>query len=547
MARVALVNLRFCALGMTGDAGDYAVELEFQAKHSLGLAYLAGALVEAGHEPVVIDAQAERLTTAEVLERVEQVDPDVIGVSLYQETMPELIEFLRMLGARPQAHVTCGGQYATFEAERILASYPRVDSVVLGEGELTLVELVNTLPAPEWLDVPGLCVRRAGAPTRTKRRSLIADLDTLPIPQRSYLRGPIAPDTEVIISASRGCWAKCEFCSIRTFYGQQQGRSIRIRTPDRVVDEIEHLNREYGVRQFFFADDDFMVTNLIRGVQLRRGKVSSNWTDRFAAELARRELDISFDIDCRVDEIDRGTFQTLRAAGLRGVFMGIESFVQRQLDFMRKDVSVEQNFAAIKLLHELRITVWMGFIMFDPFTTLAEVRENVAGLDRIHYFRYFNYDRPLSSDFVASQLTAYPGTPTVATLRRMCPEHLERTEHGWSWRFVHDETARFHRALSRWRPVVNEMIDMDTLRTIRAANARADRAQARELNALSRRYMALDRETFIGLLDRVEQGREDEIDDYIEEQRGRWAGLERQIERARDSSSKTAMDMVQSR
>lgn len=500
MINIALINFR------------YQVDINFQAKESLGLAYLAAMLRNEGHKVTVFDCQAHNLGVKALMSELDDQVFDLIGLSMYLETMPSLVKFLELLSPENFAHICCGGQYASFEAENLVRNFSRIDSVVIGEGEMTLCELARCLPGGTWRGVNGICYMENGEVKITPSRRLIENLDQLPYPHREFPGQKEGPDREATIAASRGCYAKCEFCSIVSFFRFQKGKAMRIRSPEKVVDEIEYLVQEKGVRRFFFADDNFMIAGMIR----------KGWVKEFVDEILRRALAIEFDLDCRVDDLDTEALVYLKQAGLRGVFLGVESFVQRQLDLMNKRVKVEENFKAIELLNRHRVVVWMGFIMFDPFTTSEEIRTNVAGLDRIQYFRRYNYSRPLSHELVASKLIPYSGTPIVNTLMEKCPELMTRTKFGYDYRFANETTARFFETLERWRPTSKEMIRSDTLWVISEAIKRDKNGVVAELHGLSRKYMKLDRETFLELLNIVERGENEVIDDYLDAQRRKW-------------------------
>ena len=88
-------------------------------------------------------------------------------------------------------------------------------------------------------------------------------------------------------------------------------------------------------------------------------KIYKCWIDEFLSEISKRNMNISFDIDCRVNDVNEELFLKLKKAGLRGVFLGIESFSQRVLDTLNKNITVQENIDAILQLRNLRITVWM--------------------------------------------------------------------------------------------------------------------------------------------------------------------------------------------
>lgn len=511
MKNIALINLR------------YKVDIAFERKESLGLEYLASVLIKNGYSVDIIDAQYFNLSVAEVYQTLSKKNYDIVAFSLYQETVEAFDELYGLLLSNKGNPFMClGGQFPTFTAEALLKKYPRIQVVVIGEGEQTFLDLVKMAPNDDWRKVHGICYLEHGATIYTEARLLVDDLNTLPFPARDpyYLLSSEPTNFTAIISASRGCYAHCSFCSIQSFYGKLKGKKIRVRSPINVVDEIENLYRRYGIKNFFFADDNFLTVN----------KIFNKWLDEFIFNLGKRKLAINFDIDCRVNDIDVGLFKKLKTVGLRGIFLGIESFNQRMLDMLNKGVTVQQNTDAIITLKKMRFNVWMGFIMFDMFTTIDEIKSNIIALDTLRYFKYFNYDRPVSSDWLSSILQLYNGTPILDFMKKQHPELLVRNNRlGYDFLFKDKKTDLFYQWLLRWKPFVKRMIQLDTLQMIRLANQTQQAQLAVELHKLSRRYLLIDRDIFVGILDAVDYGNEHLISDIIEKGIGLLADIESQV------------------
>lgn len=517
MKKVAIINLRF------------KVDIDFEKKESLGIAYISAMLKANGIHTTMIDAQYFDMSVETVYRIIQQDDYDVLAFSLYEETICSFAEIYELIKTNEKAHIVLGGHFATFTAERLLMKFPRVDSISIGEGELTILELVRNLENDGWKQVDGLCYLTTEGVKYTSPRQLIEDLDAIPYPDRDIyfdnkMDAPLGQRTATI-SASRGCYANCSFCSIKSFYGALKGKKIRIRKAAKLVDEMEYLTKKYGIQNFFFADDNFLSTN----------KIYPQWIGEFLLEISKRNLKISFDIDCRVNDIDETLFLELKKVGLRGVFLGIESFSQRMLNTLNKKVTVQENINAIMKLRKLRITVWMGFIMFDPYTTLEEIRGNVESLKSIKYFTYFNYDRPLSGDRVASPLKLYNGTPILDNLQKEHPELLIEEKFGYEYKFLHRKTEIFYEWLLKWKEISKEMIQLDTLFLIRTANQNQKGRIANELHKLSRKYMELDLETFQDILDAVDDEKVSKIPTIIANSKYRFETIKEEINRCKEN------------
>src|SRR5688572_2977952 len=257
------------------------LELRYQATTltcpPIGLAYLAAAARAAGHDVTVIDAVGEAptkstlleddrlsvrgLTADEIVERV-PADTDVLGVScMFSQDWPYVKRVLRALRARfPRTLIVVGGEHVTALPEVVLEEV--VDYCVVGEGEETLVELLDAIRDGRPLaEVPGLVTRDAeAAVTRTAPRARVADVDSLPLPAwdlfpiEAYLgagygfgvdRGRGMP-----ILATRGCPYRCTFCSSPTMWTTRWSA----RDPANVLDEIRGYIDRYGATNFDFYD-----------------------------------------------------------------------------------------------------------------------------------------------------------------------------------------------------------------------------------------------------------------------------------------------------
>jgi radical SAM superfamily enzyme YgiQ (UPF0313 family) len=304
--------------------------------------------------------------------------PKLIGFSIiFQYNLGEfgnLMGALRRAGVR--AHLTAGGHYPSLCPERTLRELPELDSVVRFEGEVTAGELLENVDCPEkWNGIQGLAFRQDGEIVINPARALVEDLDALPWPKRGdilqVVRGiPMAP-----MLASRGCLFNCSFCSIRQFYGAAPGPMRRSRSPQDVAAEMRALYDRRGVRLFLFQDDDFAA----KTAQQRA------WVDRFLLALNAEELTgkIGWKISSRVDDIEPEIMARCRDRGLLVVYLGVESGNVQGLTTLNKHATVEQNLRAMRTLRRLNIEFDMGFMMLDPDTTFATMRENLVFLRQV--------------------------------------------------------------------------------------------------------------------------------------------------------------------
>jgi radical SAM superfamily enzyme YgiQ (UPF0313 family) len=330
--------------------------------------------------------------------------PRLVGFSIiFQYTLDEfanLTAALREAGVR--AHFTVGGHFPSLRPREVLDALPCVDSVVRFEGELTTVELLRRLRRPgAWSSIEGLAFRHGSNVIINPPRPLIADLDTLPPLVRGQPR--LLPRGIRVSSllASRGCVYDCSFCSIRQFYGGAPGPLRRVRAPEAVVAEMQELFERDGVRFFIFQDDDFAANT-----QRQR-----EWVAAFLDTLDQAHLtgQVGWKISCRVNDVDQDLICRCRERGLVAVYLGVESGSLTGLRTLNKHVTVEQNLEAIETLKRAGVAFDMGFMLFDPSSTLETIREN------IDFLRQVTSDGACPANFC--KMLPYAGTPIEAQLQ----------------------------------------------------------------------------------------------------------------------------------
>lgn len=202
------------------------------------------------------------------------------------------------------------------------------------------------------------------------------------------------------MSTSRGCMAHCTFCQSGN-YGNRYHRlpRWRCRSAANVVAEVAVLVREHNVTAISFVDDDFFGGDA-------QGHERAYEIARLLGGLPRP---IRFSIECRINELDAGLLRALRTAGLRRVLIGIEAANDADLALFAKKTTNAQAERAIALLRDLGIDFTIGFIMFQPQSSLGGIREN---LDFLHRLRLGTYRR------IINRLELYPGAPLTGYFRR---------------------------------------------------------------------------------------------------------------------------------
>jgi len=377
---------------------------------SLMTGYTAAALRAAGHDVLIVEGNLARLTAEEIATRTAAHAPDIIGLHLvYDWSGGGHIRGLLETVAAAAGYVPSltYGFYPTFAYQHVLASFPGVAGVIVGEPEVTVVEAVTALlqrrraagsPAEALAGVAGTAARIGGRVVAAPPRALVDDLDALPSPVRTP---EMLSLREVNLAASRGCYGSCTFCTINPFYGG--GSHWRPRSPESVGAEMASVLEDHPhKRRFYFVDPNFFGPRG-RG----RGRVLE------LARLIQERFDVRFGIEGRVNDIDDEVVEALVKAGFDEILIGLESGSDATLTRLNKHTTVEQNRRALRILRSHGVEPNVGFIMFEPDSSLADVRVNLAFLEEEGLLDRLS----LTANVLYHQQIMLAGTPAFRSAR----------------------------------------------------------------------------------------------------------------------------------
>ena len=349
----------------------------------LGLLSLKAFSQSRGYDVDMLDMSIEKISVSLTVKTILEKNPEILGLSMLDSSKMagfSIIRSVRKLGYKGK--IVLGGYFPTFSAADILRDFPAVDYIIRGEGELTLVDLLDVLikHTPKKLDeIFGLSYREKGTIIENPARPLIPDLDILPPVDRKYAAALLRVKQPLRVYATRGCWGRCSFCDIIGLYGSSPGKQWRRRSSEQLVNELFDLSVTFGTDYFIFNDDQFLV----------KGPKSVDYAEEFAAELERRNLNLKFDLMCRADTVTHPVMSRLQSVGLQRVFLGLESFDPQQLQRYNKNITVRQNLKALRILYRLRIDVIASVILADAETALYNLLKQFSVLFRLTR-RYFN-------------------------------------------------------------------------------------------------------------------------------------------------------------
>jgi len=350
---------RFPALSVTGEM-TYSY-LNLQA---------AAVLRAAGHEVSYIDCQPEGVTLAELVPRVLDASPDLVVLYVEQIKMHVDRTLAAALKERSEVAVGLVGPFVTPLGTKVVRETPTVDFAIRGEYDEALREVADRLAAgdPDWRRVEGLSVRdpASGEVVEVGGYRHVEDLDALPFPAYDlvdftrYRESVFRRTPAATMITSRGCPYRCNYCWFpQTIYGHKW----RAQSPERVVAEMEHLARDFGVREIRVDDDIF---------ELKRSRVLD-----ICRLLQEKDLDLTWAPQCRPDKMDRELLEEMKKAGCSRILYGCESASQEILDRMHKNGTVEDIENATKWTKAAGIDVHNCFILGFPWDTRETVERTI--------------------------------------------------------------------------------------------------------------------------------------------------------------------------
>ncbi len=358
-----------------------------------GLCYLAAVARQRGLPTSIVDAQALNLGLSETVDAIMAATPDYVGLTVTTQLVLSAATVATEIKKRnPKITVMVGGAHITALPGETLREYPCFDFAVIGEGEQTLIELLDALETGGDLHkVDGLAFRQNdNQVTLTGKRAMIKDLDTLPFPafdllprMGEYYR--IATQSvnrlpALSLITSRGCTGQCTFCDTSV-----HGHVPRAHSAEYVARLMTTLSREYGARSIFFDDDNFLIfkPRLKKLVEI----------------LKNQKLDLTWSCMGRVNMVDAELLELARSGGCWQVMYGIETASQPILDLYRKGITTEQVEKAVRITKQAGLKT-KGFIMFgNPLETRESIRTTIDFIKRI----------PLD-DVSISFFTPFPGS-----------------------------------------------------------------------------------------------------------------------------------------
>jgi anaerobic magnesium-protoporphyrin IX monomethyl ester cyclase len=354
----------------------------------LGLASLAAPLLRAGHEVHIVNLNLADDPRASLTAAIIEFRPDFVGITA---TTPVIYKAYEIAAAIKNLDenilVLAGGPHPSAIPEEVLLE-SKIDGVVRGEGDHVLTMIVEQGLSPS---IPNVFFKKNGKILKSERQSdFITDLDSLPFPAyelfdiQDYSQPGIASRLAPLgyMETSRGCYARCIFCNKNI-----HGFKVRMKSPVRVADEMEHMLR-LGFKEIQIIDDIF-TADMDRAYQvceeiLRRG-LKFPWYPRGGI---------------RVDRVNLELLKIMKRAGCYRIPFGVESGSQRILDLVKKKIKLEQCESAVQMAKEAGLETECYFMIGHPTETEEDIQKSI------------DFAIKLDPDYAKFAITIpLPGTP----------------------------------------------------------------------------------------------------------------------------------------
>jgi len=341
----------------------------------IGLMSIAAFLRDYGNEKYevkIVDMNLSRMKPDEIGPIIRDFDPAITGLSALSFERPAMHAVARLVkGLKPECKVTVGGPYGTSSSEEVLEN-PCVDWVIIGEGEITFSELLDTYFGNGNVnDVPGIAFRQNNQAVYSPHRDFISDLDRLPFPAWDLIDIPAyslnVPNMNAVLAAkpymhiftSRGCPFHCIYCH------DLMGKSIREMSPQKVLEQIRILYSRNKVKEIHIVDDCF------------------NYHPERAKEICRKineegiKIKIAFPNGIRADLCDNELLTLLKISGTYMISFAVETASERLQILIKKNLNLEKVRETINQCNDLGFITKGYFMIGFPSETIEEIQKTV--------------------------------------------------------------------------------------------------------------------------------------------------------------------------
>jgi len=322
----------------------------------------------------------------EIFLSIEKERPDVIGISVKSQNLASSLIIAKLVkNCNSYIKIIFGGPHSSMVGKELLSN-KEIDFVVMGEGETTIVELLNTFEGDcEYEQINGIAYKKNDVVIQTPPRAYTLNLDLLPFPVMyapevliNYEKYP--PDSFKYIFASRGCPFDCFFCGSDKIWGHM----VRHRTVQNIIEEIKYL-QSIGITTIHFDDD-------IWGIK-------KTYIHEFCDELKDKCKGLRWSCELHINIVDEDIIKEMKSAGCYSIQIGVESGNNEILKKNKKNITVEKAFEAARIIKRNKLDLMVFFIVGFPDESVDSLNDTIQAMKKI------------KCDQIAySIFTPYPGT-----------------------------------------------------------------------------------------------------------------------------------------
>ncbi len=398
------------------------------------LLYLAGPLLKNNHAVKILDFEAEPFTKTEFRKVLEDFLPGIVGISCFSTNVIYGHFIAKQVKVFNSKIITVvGGPHVTCLPRETLEKHAFFDFGILGEAEFAFLELINKIENNfPFSEIKGLVYRENSSIIQTGDPIIIDNLDAIPIPPRHLLnmeRYLEKPQTLGIwkrslnLYTSRGCPFSCHFCANTMVHG----RKVRFHSLEYVASEISEAVEKYKIEHLAVRDSNFTI--------------NTKRTIDFCLMLKTKFPFLTFNMETKVNLINRTFLKALKTAGCTKIAFGVESGSFRVLRQMGKQITIREVIEAFRLCKEFRIPTQVFFMLGHPNETredLLRTQEIIRRIKPDYLFisiviplpgtEYYQQFAQIASEKELTNFLCFNGSPTWLAHQNIEPIFLQKLQ-----------------------------------------------------------------------------------------------------------------------
>jgi len=344
----------------------------------LNLAYLAAIAEKAGHKVQIVDGEIEGLNNQDIINRVKEFSPDLVGMTGTTPGFHLVVKLAKALKEQMDVPIMAGGHHVTLFKEKVFEKC--FDFFFVSEADTSFADFLKCYKSNgDLATVKGLLFRHKDGPLFTGSPGLTQDLDAIPFPARQLLKfkeykvGTLRGTLNYTsIMTTRGCPFECIYCSNSVY-----GKVVRRRSIENVMDEIEMVVNQFGIKHFYFVEDVLTL--------------NKQYSLSLCDEIDRRRLKITFEGSTRANLFDEELAERMSKSGLIRISFGLESADPKVLKIIKKQVPLESYIKANRLTNKFGIETINSVMLGLPGEDRESIARTIAFLRKARDIQHTTY------------------------------------------------------------------------------------------------------------------------------------------------------------